>query len=461
MPIVIILIVLMGAGIAVLATFLIRSIIIPKRVDVLEAMLKQGKNQAVVKAARQLIKNDARNQAAHYWLGRAYLADNKGELALMEYKIVNQIANFGSKIEEVNFRTEMGQLFVRYAQAEEALKEYLLLIKLEPEVSDHYYMAGKLFSERNRSDMAVNYLRKAVELNPRNGLALYELGVLLYREKKSVEARSVLESSLRLQPDNHSAYYYLGKLQKDAHDYVSALLSFEKAQREPEYKIRSLIERGGCYMSMGSFDKAIPELERAIRNANDDGSQEVLYARYFLAMCFEQNRELESAIGQWEKIYNKKPGFRDVAEKLSHYQEFRTDDKMKDFLTAGREDFLEFCRQIVAKGLDLQVRDMKEIPNGVDIIAVKGDAGKWRNVKTQPFLIRILRVPEMIEEATIRALLEEMKKQNMIRCMLITSSGFTRTAIEYTNSRPIELFHKDKLQELMKDVSLSANKKNS
>jgi tetratricopeptide (TPR) repeat protein len=214
-------------------------------------------------------------------------------------------------------------------------------------------------------------------------------------------------------------------------------------------------------MSMGSFDKAIPELERAIRNANDDGSQEVLYARYFLAMCFEQNRELESAIGQWEKIYNKKPGFRDVAEKLSHYQEFRTDDKMKDFLTAGREDFLEFCRQIVAKGLDLQVRDMKEIPNGVDIIAVKGDAGKWRNVKTQPFLIRILRVPEMIEEATIRALLEEMKKQNMIRCMLITSSGFTRTAIEYTNSRPIELFHKDKLQELMKDVSLSANKKNS
>jgi tetratricopeptide (TPR) repeat protein len=456
---VLILIIVLGTGIAFLAVFLIRSIVIPKRVEALENFLKQGKVASVVKAAKQMIAGDPRNQAAHYWLGRAYLADNKGELALMEYKIVNQIAAFRSPTEEIAFRKEMAQLFCRFTQLEEALKEYLLLIKLEPENSENYYMAGKLFSERNRADMATNYLRKSVEMNPRNGRAHYELGLLLYRDKKPVEARSELDLALKLDSENHPAWYYLGKLQKESHDYVSALLSFEKAQRDPEFKVKALVERGGCYMSMSSFDKAIPELERAIRSAGDEAGQEVLYARYFLAMCFEQNRELEAAIEQWEKIYNKKPGFRDVAEKLSHYQEFRTDDRMKDFLTSGKEEFLEFCKQIVATGLGLQVRDVREIPNGCDIMAVKGDASKWRNVRTQPHLIRILRVPDMIDELAVRNLLEEMKKQNIIRCSIITSSTFSRAAIEYTDSRPIDLYNKDQLQELMKNVSIGAPKK--
>lgn len=454
MTIVVIIIIVLGVGIGFLTFFLVRSIIAPKRVEMLVAYLKQGKYQVAAKAAKSLIAKDPRNAEAHYILGQVYLADNKSELALMEFKTVNQIGNFGAMIPEAEFRRTMAQLFVRFSQLEEALKEYLLLTKLEPYQADHFYWSGKLFSERHRSDMALGYLRKAVELDPRHAKAHYELGILLYKERKSGEAKNELEAAIKYQSDNLQAYYYLGKLQKESHDYVAALLSFEKAQRDNEMKVKALVERGGCYMSMNAVDKAIPELERAVRSITDEAAQESLYARYFLAMCFEKNRDLERAIEQWEKIYSKRSNFRDVAEKLSHYQEFRADDKMKDYLTASQGEFVEFCKALVQDGMSLQVRDVIDKPNGCDIIAVEGDSIKWRNVRKQPRLIRFFRMPEMIDEAMVRRLLEETKKQNMTRSVIVTSSGFSRTALEFADSRPVELYNKEQLQDMLNQVDI-------
>lgn len=441
--------------------FLIKSIILPIKVESIAKLIKQGKLQQAIKTAKAIIQREPRNAEAHYLLGNAYLADNKAELALMEFKMVNQIALFSPLVPEAEFRKQIASLFVRFNQIEEALKEYLLLIKLEPYTAEHYYWAGKLFSERNRTDMAISYLKKAVELDPRHGKAHYELGVLLYRDKRPIEAKEELETALKLQNDLNQAYYLLGKIQKESHDYVAALLSFEKALRDPELKIKALVERGGCYMSMNAIDKAIPELERAVKAATDESSPEVLYARYFLAMCFEKNRELDRAIEQWEKIYAKKPNFRDVAEKLSQYQEFRTDDKMKDYLTSGQNEFMEICKALVTQGLSLIVKDYNEIPNGCDIIAIEGDQAKWRNVKKLPRLLRFYRMPELIDEATVRAVLEQMRKLNITRGAIFTSSGFSRSAMEFSESRPLELYNKDQLQNLLDRVDIYSNLKKS
>jgi len=454
MTIAILIIILLGIGVGFLAFFLIKSYVVPKRIEMLEGLIKQGKVQTAAKGAKAIIARDPRNAEAHYLLGQAYLADHKGELALMEYKTVNQIGSFGPMIPETDFRKTMAQLFLRFNQTEEALKEYLLLVKLDPFQAEHYYWAGKLFLERNRSDMAQNYLRKAVELDAKHAKAHFELGMLLYKEKRIIEAKAELEASIKYQGDNAEAFYYLGKLQKDSHDYVAALLSFEKAQRDSQLKVKALVERGGCYMSMNAIDKAVSELERAIKVSTEESSQETLYARYFLAMCFEKTRELDKAVEQWEKIYAKKPNFRDVAEKLSHYQEFRTDDKMKDYLTASQAEFMEFCKALVAQGLSLQVRDITELPNGCDIIAVEGDSAKWRNVRKMPRLIRFFRMPEMVDESMVRTILEKVKQLNINRAVIVTSSGFTRTAMEFADSRPVELINKDQLQELLDKVDI-------
>ena len=325
-------------------------------------------------------------------------------------------------------------------------------MKQEPMQPDHYYNTALLFEERNKTERAMGFYRKTIEVAPRHSNAHYKLGYMLYRNKKPVEAKVELETALKLKPDNHTAHFYLGRLLKESHDYTSALHAFEKAQRDPDMKVKALIERGSCYMSMNSFEKAITELERGVKLSRDDSATETLYGRYFLALCHEKLRDIDMAVEQWEKIYAKKPQFRDVAEKLSQYQDLRTNDHMKDYLTASTQEFNEICKAVCVK-MGMRVQDLTVIPNGCQIIAVDDDT-RWRNTKKMPRLIHFLRVPEMIAESTVRNVHELMKKFSIQRGIMLSSSNFSRIAMDFVESRPIDLIDKDKLQELLQGIEL-------
>lgn len=448
MSTVLILIIILGSGAGILTFFIIKTVLQPKRVATLANLLKQGKYSAVVRTAKQILAKEPRNSEAHYLIGKAYMGDNKPELALMELQTVNEIGDFGGACPEIEFRETIAGLFERFKQPEEALKEYLLLLKKDPGNPEYYFKSGEFFEARDKSEKAANYYRKTIELDPRHGMAHFRLGQILYRAKKPVEARAELETAIKILPENYNAYFYLGRLVKESHDYATALHLFEKAQRDPELKVKALVERGGCYMNMKSFDSAISELERALKLSNNDSSPETLYGRYFLAACYENKRQIDKAIEQWEAIYKKKSSFRDVAEKLSQYQELRQDDRVKDYLTAGMEEFYQICKDITV-ALNLGVRDLTNIPNGCQIVAVEAESKKWLNARKMPTLLWFLRIPDIIPESTIRNLHEEMKKLNVTRGALIASSNFHRKAVEYAETRPINLFNQEKLQKLL------------
>lgn len=459
MPTIVILITVLGIGLGTFIVILIKSIVNPKKLATLSDLVKQGKAPQAIRVAKAILAKEARNAEAHYLLGKAYLADGKPELALMEFKTVNQIAFFGSYCPEVLFRQDIAQLYEKFGNHEEALKEYLLLIKKEPYEAEHYYHAGLLFEERNNREKAKAYFKKALENNPRHSDSHFRLGLILYKNQRAQEARVELETALKAQPDNYKAHYYMGRIYKDSHDYNSALREFEKAQKDPDHKIKALVERGSCYMNMKNYERAVSELERAVKLTDNPGAKETLYARYFLSICYEMIRDLDKAIEQWEQIYSKKPTFRDVAEKLSQYQELRSDDKVKDYITSTNENFLNICRQIVISGMSLNPRDVEEIPSGCEIIAVENDSAKWRNTRKMPQLLRFLRLPDMIEAATVRTTLEDMKKQGITRGTIITSSSFSRSAIEYGENRPINLVDKETLKEMMKKVDTAGDTK--
>jgi tetratricopeptide (TPR) repeat protein len=453
MTIVVIISIFLIAGISFLVFFIVRSTALPKRADALGDLIKKGKTQMAIKAARALLDKEPKNADARYFLGKAYLAEKKDDQAFVEFKTLTQSGNLGEFTPEEDFRSEMAQLFASHKQLEEALKEYILLIKLKPNKAEYYYQAGKLFTDHNRPDMAQNYLKKAAELAPRDARIQFELGVMLYKSKNSQEAKGALERSLKLKADNAQAYYYLGKIQKDAKDYTGAIGTLEKAARDPHYRLKALLERGSCYMSLKAPEKAIPDLERAVKSITEEGIQESLYARYFLAMCYEKTRDMEKAVAQWDKIHSRKHGFKDVDAKLAQYQDLRNDDNVKDFLSAGSQEFIDICKNIINNGLALQVQSAKAIPDGGEFIAIENESAKWRNARKQPRLIRIYRSPEPVEDSKIRSILEDAKTQNMVRAAVMTSTGFTSTAVAFAESRSVELYNKDKLQALLKTSS--------
>jgi tetratricopeptide (TPR) repeat protein len=450
MSIVVILIIFFGIAVGVLSYFLIRMIVVPKRISSVAELIKQNRLGTAAKAVKAILARDPRSPAAHYMMGKIYLAENKPELALMEFKTVNAIGQFDLDIPEVEFRKLIASLFERFNQLEEALKEYILLAKTNPNNADYYYHCARIFDDRGKIDVAVKYARKAIELDPRHGKAHFILGLILFKTKHPLEARTEFEAAIKHDPSNYDVYYYLGKLLKETNDYTGALLSFERAQKSPNFKIKALVERGGTLMSQGSYENATIELERAIKLSKDEGSTEALYGRYFLAACYEKMKNLDKAIENWEKIYSKKPQFKDVSEKLTQYQEYRTDDFMKDFLTCGKEEFSNLCKQVTTNALNLAIRDTMETTNGVDFITVENETEKWLATKKMPKLLRFLRVSEALDESAVRSLLENMKKLSIIRGIIVTSTTFTRTAVEFAENRSVELFHKEQLQEFLK-----------
>jgi tetratricopeptide (TPR) repeat protein len=316
-------ILVMGLGVLIFA--IIKSVLVPKHSGTLASLVKQGKNQTVIRAAKRIIVADPRNAEAHYYLGLAYHQEKRDELALAELKTVLNLGISEKDIPEVEFRSLLAQLFASQNEGEEALKEYLLLIKLMPKRAEYYYRAGKLFNERSRTDMAAEYLRKAAELEPRNGNIHHELGVMLYKEKKVSEAKAAFSTALKYQCENPGQiHYYLGKIQKDAKDYAAAAAAFEKAARDSEYRVRALVEQGGCYLAQGAKEKAIMYLEQAVGAITDESGPDSLYARYYLGNCYESAGEMDKALAQWDKVYERKKNFRDVGEKLVRYQQRRS-----------------------------------------------------------------------------------------------------------------------------------------
>ena len=333
MSAIIILIIIVGTGLVALIFFAVRRFLRPRRVGTIARLLRGGRPQAAVRLAKQILSREPRNPDAHFLLAEAYLADGKAELALMELKIINQLGHFGVHCREIPFRRRAAELYRRFRQPEEALKEYLLLLSLEPDNPDNPFQAAQLFEERQMSEKAAQLYRRAVQVDGQHVGAHLQLGTLLYRQKRLAEAQHELEAALRLEPDNLEASFLLGRTLKAVHDFPGALRALEKAQRDPGLKVKALIEAGTCHLSMNNLAKAIPVLERAVSlSTGTEGGTDPLYARYFLALAYEKNRDLEKAIASWEAIFARNPTFRDVAQKLNQYQELRADDRMKDFL---------------------------------------------------------------------------------------------------------------------------------
>lgn len=209
--------------IAGLLALVIRLVAMPKKLDTVKKLLKQGKNQAAAKLAKQIVAKDPQNYAVHYYLGKAYLADNRGELALIEFKTVNEHALFDSSLPEIPFRKDFASLLVKYKQTEAALKEYLLLTKLDPTCSDNYFNAAKLYEKTNRKDLALSIYKKCIALNPKNAKAHASLGYILFQAKQINEAKRELDLAIHLNPEEYSCYYYLGKILKDAKDFGGAV----------------------------------------------------------------------------------------------------------------------------------------------------------------------------------------------------------------------------------------------
>lgn len=448
-PIQIALIAALTAFIAGLLVFLVKSLIAPKRAEHILKLIKQKKLSEAEKSAKRILAKNPNNYLVHYYLGKVYLAENRAELALMEYKTVSENAVFGEDIAEVPFRKEIASLYLKFGQEENALREFLLLTKLEPKNADACYNAGKIYEKQNRSDAALSMFRKTVALDKRRAEAHAAIALLLANAKQLAEAKKEIDLAISLNPEAYGNYYYLGKILKENKNYADAVKAFEKAQRSSEYRERSLIERGVCLMAAGRPDSALIDLERAIEQDKAGVKPETLYARYCMAACYETMHRIDNAIAQWEIICKKNHAFRDVAAKLEKYKDVRTNDALKDYLTCGNDDFSALCARIAQNAMSFAVQRSDTTKWGCQIIASER-AGDWMSVRKQLYLLRFYRASEALEDSVVRQAIDDLKGENCMRAYIFSSSDFSRSARTFAESRQVELIGKEQLEAALK-----------
>lgn len=445
----IVIIIFLAAAVVLLFVFAVKNFATPKKVEGVAKLLKQGKIPAAIKLSKSLVQKDPKDYLAHYYLGKSYLADEKNELAFMELKYVDEKGIFDNRLPENQFRKSIAVLYKKFNQPEEALKQYLLLTKLEPNVADNYFQAAQIYDANNRHNEAMGFYDKTLKLDKKNVKAHAAMGLLLYRSKQINEAKREIDTAIKLSPETYSTYYYLGKILKDSKDLPGAIKAFEKGQRDTEYRQKSLIEMGSCYMMGNSIDNAMNCYERAIAASKDGTTNETLYARYFLAACFEKTHKIEKAIEQWEAISARQKNFRDVGQKLAEYKDLQANDSLKEYLTSAESEFIEICKRACEKGMSCSAQQVESKKWGCQIVATEGANSDWRSMRKQSFLMSFYRNSEPLEEGVVQKMMEEYKAKGCTKGYVFSSSGFTHAAQKLAENRPVELYGKTELEKLL------------
>ena len=434
----------------IIILYLLSVYVLPKKIEEIRAMIDAGQTKLAIRKLTELLEKDERNPYAHFLLAEAYLAEGNAQYAILEYRQVLKFGRFDEKIKEKYIRSMLAKLYKEKKALPEARNEYLLLTKIDPANFENFFELGVLSFNMGQLDKAIAFLKKSVSLNSKHDQSFYYLGQIFFRNGAYADAKQNFLNTIKLDPANYQAHYFLGLVLRQQGDFEWALKEFEVSMKSDDLKVRSLLARGNCFMEKGQFPKAVMEFERGLKFAKK-GSDIELNMRYFLAECQEKMRDIHSAIVNWEKIMGVNPKFKDVQQKLANYAEFRQDDRIKDFMIAGLAQFEHVTRKIIS-GMNYNITDIEIISDTeIEVIAVENE-GKWRNTRQSNRIIRIIRTTEPLEEGYFRRLHESMRAKNATRIMIITTGDVSAKAIEFANTRPIEVKGKAELVELLKKI---------
>jgi len=178
-----------------------------QRVRLADSLLKGGRvNDALseIDKAIEMAPDDAR---LYYHRGRVAFAGGRYELSVAAFERALELDPHFTDAH--NF---LGATFNELGRKGDAEREFraALADPAFPTPEKVYFNLGRLYASQNRSDEAIEHLRRAVEIDPKYFAAHFNLASLLDREGKLDEAASEYEVAAIGYRDNGDFHYQLG-----------------------------------------------------------------------------------------------------------------------------------------------------------------------------------------------------------------------------------------------------------
>ncbi len=436
----------------IVVIFLFRSFVQPLKLDSIKKKIDEKNYASAIADLEEYIKKDEKNPLAHLYLADCYYMTGKKDFALVEYRQALSLGKFSNQAIEKQARYRMADIYLSMGQAEEAQKEFLLIVKMDPNDYRALFNIGKIFYERNMKDNALNYLMKSVKINSSFADAWFYIGKIHLEANRYGEAMNAFINCVKNDPKNYEAHYSLGMIYKAMNNTTKALQEFEIAERSPDnnLKIKTIYQIGIIASESGNYDKAINEFQRALKYANEENSTTIA-VRYALAGVYENRKQILEAIEQWEKIAQYRPNYMDVQEKLARYSDLRMDDKLKDFVTCSTSTF-EIISQKILSAMEYDVIDSKIINDNLVHMVALERSGKWGAVRQGKVFVVVTRSGDPVDDDVLSFIVDKVKTLHGVKGICITTSKFTPKAIRYAENRPVVLIDRNELTKILKKI---------
>lgn len=153
-----------------------------------------------------MLKRAPRTNEALYMLGNSYL-----KLRDVPNCVASFAEMFGVPAQSAAAHLIAAQIMVRQELTDEAEKELMRTLELDPRIPQAHYLLGELLTFKGEMEKAIEQLRAEIAISPASAMAYYKLADAYSRQVKWDIAIPLLQKSVWLNSTNSGPYILLGK----------------------------------------------------------------------------------------------------------------------------------------------------------------------------------------------------------------------------------------------------------
>lgn len=234
--------------------------------------------------------------------------------------------------EYVDLHLLLGGLYLEKKNRADAEKEFQKAIKLDPSNSESYLYIAVIYMESKRYEEALKALKSMLKINPGNIVASYYISKVYLEMKNYGEAEKWLKKTIAVKPSFESAWLDLGGLYEIENKNDLAIETYKKYSAMNPSRLDIKLRLAKAYLRMQNFAEASAVLEEVYRQ--DSSNKEVRFtlglsyffkndnmdkaiqefsalldedpkderARYFLASSYEEKKQYDRAMEEFQKV---------------------------------------------------------------------------------------------------------------------------------------------------------------
>lgn len=446
----------MNASITVVSVIIIVSLallllsFIGRKGDKKKPKKKRTKDRGtIIREASKRLAQNPRDPEGLSAMGNLHYLEQDWQKAYEAYEILINLAPNNPKLDEFECALRLGVSAVKTEHLQEAIKSFVQARTMQPNHFEVNYNLGYICYLQRDYDKAIPYLRQSLLVDTENILALRYMGFSLHKAHRYREALSYLKKAIDLQPEDKESLFAMAECLFESGATERALKIFMHLRPDPVLGPQSAMYAGLIHSQTNQHDKAVTDFEIGLKHETipPDIAHEL---RYKMAITLIKTQDISRALTVLKELQRIKPGYKDTPSLIVRYQELNQNKNLQIYLLAVQSEFISLCRKIVVQfftGAKVKITDISVFADYSDVVA-EIDTPKWSDV----VIFRFFRSQGSVGELLLRDFHGRIKDLKAGQGICLSAGVFSEESRRFSEGRPIDLYDKERLNQILNSV---------